>query len=492
MSRTGPTTFLWHDYETFGRSARFDRPSQFAGVRTDADLNEVGDPLTLYCQPGPDLLPEPEAVLLTGILPQTCAQHGVPEPAFAAAIERALATPGTIGVGYNTLRFDDEFTRFLLWRNLLDPYAREWQNGCGRWDLLDVVRACFALRPDGVVWPTGADGRTSFKLELLTQANGLTHDAAHDALSDVRATIGLARLVRRQHPRLWDFALRLHKKDAVWAEIGEQPRPLLHVSGMYGVERGCLALVYPLAPHPRNKNELIVWDLAADPAELFDLRAQAIRERLFVAADALPPGVQRLPIKTIHVNKSPFVCASLQTLQPQRAEQLGVKLAEQLLHAQTLQQRRHLLDGLWSDVFTPPAASPLEPMADLYGGFVGDADRRLLVQARQLAPADLAARVQEGRMNFQDPRLPELLWQFRARHQADFLSDEEARRWQAELSDRLHVSGRTTLPAYLDRLDALQAQYEDDEAATRLLEALADWAESIAPPHPDELGFAAV
>lgn len=189
-------SFYWHDYETFGRWPRRDRPAQFAGVRTDAELNEIGPSLMHYCQPAPDFLPDPESCLLTGILPQTCLEQGLPEHAFAAAIERELAAPGTVGVGYNTIRFDDEVTRHLFWRNLMDPYAREWQNGCGRWDLLDVVRCTYALRPEGIEWPRHEDGRTSFKLEHLTAANGLAHEAAHDALSDVRATIGLARLIR--------------------------------------------------------------------------------------------------------------------------------------------------------------------------------------------------------------------------------------------------------------------------------------------------------
>jgi exodeoxyribonuclease-1 len=170
-----------------------------------------------------------------------------------------------MGVGYNSIRFDDEVTRHLFWRNLIDPYAREWQNGCGRWDLLDVVRCTWALRPEGIEWPRHDDGRPSFKLEHLTAANGLVHEAAHDALSDVRATIALARWSRQQQPRLWDFCLKLRKKDAVRAEMGVG-RPFLHLSGMYPVERGCLAIVWPLAPHPTNKNEVIVWDLAQDPA----------------------------------------------------------------------------------------------------------------------------------------------------------------------------------------------------------------------------------
>jgi exonuclease I len=191
------------------------------------DLVEIGEPVNWHCQPAPDFLPDPESVLLTGILPQHALQHGLPEHAFAAAIERELARDGTIGVGYNSIRFDDEVTRHLFWRCLIDPYAREWQNGCGRWDLMDVVRCTWALRPGGIQWPTYTEGelagRPSFRLEHLTAANGLGHEAAHDALSDVRATIALARLIRQQQPRLWDFCLKLRKKDAVAAEMGVGP-----------------------------------------------------------------------------------------------------------------------------------------------------------------------------------------------------------------------------------------------------------------------------
>src|SRR5574343_627686 len=166
-------TFLWHDYETFGARPRPDRPAQFAAIRTDAELNPIGEPVMLYCQPAPDYLPDPESCLLTGITPQLCLERGLPEHEFAARIEAELARPDTVGVGYNTIRFDDEFTRHLFWRNLIDPYARAWQNGGGRWDLLDLVRTAYALRPDGITWPHHDDGQVSFKLEHLSAANGL-------------------------------------------------------------------------------------------------------------------------------------------------------------------------------------------------------------------------------------------------------------------------------------------------------------------------------
>ncbi len=303
-------TFFWHDYETFGADPRRDRPAQFAGIRTDADLNEIGEPVMIYCRPAPDYLPDPESCLLTGITPQLCLERGLPEHEFAARIEAELARPGTIGVGYNTIRFDDEITRFMFWRNLIDPYAREWQNECGRWDLLDVVRLTYALRPDGIEWPRKEDGSPSLKLEHLSRANGLVHEAAHDALSDVRATIALARLIRERQPRLFEFALGLRRKDRVAAELrlpatADTARPFLHVSGMFPADRGCLGILWPLASHPTNRNELIAWDLAHDPSELAGLDAARIRERLFTRTADLPEGVARLPVKSVHLNKSP-------------------------------------------------------------------------------------------------------------------------------------------------------------------------------------------
>ena len=189
-------TFLWHDYETFGANVRQTRPAQFAAIRTDAHLNPIGAPVMLYCQPANDFLPEPQACLITGITPQECLEKGLPEYQFAKQIEQVFSEPGTVGVGYNTIRFDDEVTRFMFWRNLIDPYAREWQNDCGRWDVLDVVRTAYALRPQGIQWPLKSDGKPSFKLTDLSAANGLLHASAHDALSDVQATIALARLIK--------------------------------------------------------------------------------------------------------------------------------------------------------------------------------------------------------------------------------------------------------------------------------------------------------
>jgi len=479
-------TFLWHDYETFGAQPRLDRPAQFAAIRTDADLNEVGEPVMLYCRPTPDYLPDPESCLITGITPQHCLQHGVAEHEFAARIETELAQPGTVGVGYNTLRFDDEFTRHLLWRSLRDPYAREWQHGCGRWDLLDVVRLTYALRPEGICWPKKPDGRPSFKLEDLTRVNGIAHEAAHDALSDVRATIAVARLIRQHQPKLFEFAFALHKKDRVMAELGlpvlaGQGKPFLHVSGMFPPERGCLGVMWPLASHPGNRNELLAWDLAHDPSELLGLKAAQVRERLFTRTQDLPVGVTRLPVKSVSLNKSPMVVGNLRTLRPELAERWGIDLARAAQHAERAAALPDL-SALWAEVY---ARSPSEGVPDveqnLYGGFLEPADRKRLNQLLALDPADPAWR----HTGFDDERLPELVFRFRARNHPDSLSPEERERWHAHCAGRLlrGQGGVLTVDRLFERIDALaeRASEQGDERAEAILGALYDYVDSIAP-----------
>ena len=488
--QTSNHTFLWHDYETFGLNPRRERPAQFAGIRTDAELNVIGEPVMLYCQPANDYLPDAESCLLTGITPQLCLERGVPEHEFAAKIESLLAEPGTIGVGYNSIRFDDEVTRHLFWRNLIDPYAREWQNDCGRWDIQDVVRMAYALRPEGIVWPRKPDDRKpndatatrpSFKLEDLTRANGLLHETAHDALSDVRATIALARLIRTAQPKLFEFCLSLHKKDRVAAELGlptspQSAQPFLHVSGMFPPERGCLAIMWPLATHPSNKNELLAWDLAHDPSELPLLDIATLRQRLFSKPFDLPEGVLRLPIKSVHLNKSPMVVKKLKTLTDEMAAKWGISIDAASANAE---KARALPDmsAIWPELFNRPKGDTPDVDEDLYGGFVGNADRRRLNQLKELAPAELAV----SRVGFDDDRLAELLFRYRARNFIETLNTDERESWEAHRAARLidGEGGARNLDALLAQLDVLSESA--DEKGQAVLEALSDYAELIAP-----------
>ncbi|BAW80136.1 exonuclease I [Candidatus Nitrosoglobus terrae] len=464
------TTFLWHDYETFGSQTRQDWPAQFAGIRTDADLNEIGDPMVWYCQPPLDRLPNPESCLITGITPQKSLDQGLPEYRFADAINTALSTPGTIGVGYNSIRFDDEVTRFLLWRNLIDPYAREWQNNCSRWDLFNVVLCAYALRPNGIEWPLNDDGQPSFKLEKLSAANHLIHLQAHDALADTRASLALARLIRNQQPKLFDFCLSLRNKDRVAQELGlpitPNLRPFLHISSKFSAARGCLAVMAPLAMHPYNKNELLAWDLAADPSELIVLTADEVRERLFTATSDLPKDVVRLPIKGVHLNKSPIVIRNLKTLIPERAERWGV---DWNVVERNLKRLRQLPDlgSLWRAVYSRPEKSSLTDVdEDLYSGFLSASDRHHLDRLRTLPPQELVGLSP----SFDDKRLPELLFRYRARNFPETLNAVESKRWHQYCQERLRNSP--------NRMDTLQPLAQDQHSQL-VLEALYQWEQQL-------------
>ena len=120
---------------------------------------------------------------------------------------------------------------------------REWKDGNSRWDIIDLARMCYALRPQGLNWPSEA-GKPSFKLVDLTAANKVAHSHAHDALSDVHATIAFARLLKRAQPRLWDFYFGLRRKAEAFKYLDYAHRaPVLHVSSRYPAERGCAAMV---------------------------------------------------------------------------------------------------------------------------------------------------------------------------------------------------------------------------------------------------------
>lgn len=419
-------TFFWHDYETSGADPMRDRPLQFAGIRTDMDFRPVDEPVMLYCKPATDSLPHPQATLITGITPQQAERDGVIEAEFAAAVNEQLGAPGTCGTGYNSLRFDDNVTRHLLYRNFHDPYAREWQNGNSRWDLIDLARMCHALRPDGIAWPEREDGAPSFRLEDLATANHLEQKRAHDALSDVEATIALARLLRERQPRLWDWYFGLRRKQAVFGLFDVAGMtPLLHVSSRYPASRGCLSMIVPLAMHPTRRTEVIVANLDADPDDLIRLDAEAIADRLFTPAADLPEGVQRIGLRTVHVNRSPAL-APLSVLKHTDTARIGLDVQQCLDHAERLRQA----DGLAAkacEVYA--AATDLPPAADpelaLYGGFLPDADKPLLERVRATPPEQLGDDVP-----FRDLRYPELLFRYRARNWPHTLDAAEIRRWE--------------------------------------------------------------
>lgn len=424
-------SIFWYDYETTGISPRCDRPLQVAGVRTDESLREIGEPLNLYCKPADDILPHPAACLVTGITPGLLAARGLCEAEFMARLHEQMAVPGTCVAGYNNLRFDDEMTRYSLYRNFFDPYAREWQGGNSRWDLIDLVRTAYALRPEGIEWPV-EDDRVTLKLERLTQANGLDHGQAHDALSDVRATIALARLIRDRQPRLFHYLFQLRRKPAVLDQV-RLLEPLVHVSGRFSAQRHFLSIVLPLAWHPRNRNALIVCDLQRDSAMLWEEPAAVLREHLYTRHDALPSGASPVPLKLVQVNRCP-VLAPLSVLRPADIERLDIDLKQCEERAAHLRERKTNWAGKLADIFYQDSSlGSVDPEQQLYEGFLADRDRQLCEEVRSCAAEQLTAR----NWMFADSRLPELLFRYRARNFPDCLDEAERLQWHSLCSRRL-------------------------------------------------------
>lgn len=424
-------TLYWHDYETWGVDPSIDRPSQFAGVRTDEELNIIGDPLVLYCRPPADVLPHPQACLVTGIAPQKALNEGVSEAEFIAKVHKELAHPGTCGVGYNSIRFDDEVTRYTLYRNFYDPYEREWAAGNSRWDIIDMVRLCYALRPEGIEWPI-VDGCPSFRLELLSEANGICHRAAHDAYSDVEATIALARLVRTKQPALYQYVYEhKHKNQAATLIDLVNRRPLLHVSSKFAAINGCASLVVPLAMHPVNKNAVIAYDLAENPRDLIALNAEQVGERVFTAQQDLPEGARRIPLKLIQLNKCP-VLATPKLLNDSAARRLKIDKAACERHWQMLLNvdvKAKVQQVMSANEFAPRR----DPERQLYDGFVSKADKEVMTQVRTADERALAAH----NFVFRDKRLQEMLWRYKARNFPGALNSVEKAQWQEFCRSRL-------------------------------------------------------
>ncbi|MGZ8185347.1 MAG: exodeoxyribonuclease I [Methylobacter sp.] len=466
-------TFYWHDYETFGTDPQRDRPVQFAGVRTDYDFNVIDDPLVIYCKPPADYLPHPEACSITGITPQIAEQKGICEAEFIKLIHEQLSPPNTCTLGFNSLRFDDEITRNCLYRNFYDPYAREWQNGNSRWDIIDIVRAARALRPEGLVWPVNEEVRPSFKLEELTKANGIAHETAHDALSDVYATIAIAKLVKTAQPKLYQFLWqhRVKTEATKLLQLGSF-KPVVHISGKYPPFKNCLAIVLPICSHPTNTHGIIVYDLSVDPEPMLSLSAEEIQQRIFVAADDLPTGIARIPLKTVHINKCP-VLAPISAMRPCDANRLEIDLSLCQVNLEKIKAATDLaekLSAVFTHIYSEHESDP--DLAIYSGGFFSDADKQKMTRIRAMSPDQLA----NTRFDFIDARLAEMLFRYRARNYPETLSIYERLKWDEFCRNRLKgcqaVAG-ILLEDYLIQLKKLRTKETIDLAIINSLEAYA-------------------
>ncbi len=468
-------SFFFYDLETSGFNPRTDRIMQFGGQRTDLDLNPVGDPVNVLIKMAPDTVPSPDAIMVTGITPQKTLAEGITEAEFVAIFLKQIAVQDTIFVGFNSIRFDDEFMRFLLYRNYVDAYEWQWKDNRSRWDLLDVVRVTRALRPEGIKWPVDSEGKPGNRLEMLTSVNNLEHVGAHDALSDVRATIALAKLIKEKQPKLFDYLLTMRDKKKI-AGLVNTGEPFVYTSGKYPAEFEKTTVVVKLCDHPK-KQAALVYDLRHDPTPYLAMEPEQLVETWRWKKDSDEP---RLPVKTLQFNRCPAI-APISVLDSVSKERL--KVDDGVIAA----NKQKLLKGL--DKFTQSLKKALEILdkqqqtrliqdettvdEQLYDGFVGDTDRSIMQNARASSPEQLEV---TGRQ-FVDKRLQNLMPLYKARNYPKLLSDSERNIWDEHVKRRLEAQ----LPSYFKRIDELALQAGLSENKQYLLEELKLYGESILP-----------
>lgn len=485
-------SILWYDLETFGVDPKHDRIAQFACIRTDEKLEEIDEPRKLYCRPPMDYLPSPAACMVHGISPQTAFELGLDEYDFALGLLKEFSRPGTTAVGYNSIHFDEEFIRHLLYRNLFDPYAREYADGNSRWDIINLLRAAHDLRPEGIVWPRDEEGKPLFKLEALSKANGLDHSSAHDALSDIRATIDLARLVRLRQGRLYDWYFSHRKRESLKPLINlSARRMLIHTSAEYSSPRGCSTLIAPVGIDPANRNQLIAIDLRFDPGELVSLSAEEIRGRVFTkAGESDKP---RVPLSRIRLNHCPFL-APLSTLSREAETRLGLDRELCAERLSFIGASPGLVDTLMK-VFDEPLPAPVsdEPEISLYtGGFIPPADRAKLERFH----ADLAERGRspEALMElkrslfaakFKDERILRLAGRLFARNFPETLSESERLKWRDFCLASIQFpssEGATELADYKRLAETLLTDSDTPAPRRAMAHALLEWGKVLGAP----------
>ena len=465
-------TYFFYDLETSGLSARNDRIMQFAGRRTDKDFNPIGEPYNVLVTLNDDTIPSPEALFVTGISPQKTVEEGYTEAQFVKILIDEVFTPGTTAVGFNNVRFDDEFVRHLLWRNFYDPYEWTYKDGRSRWDLLDAVRMTRALRPEGINWPVTEDGKATNRLELLSQLNGIEHANAHDALSDVDALIGVTKLIAEKQPQLFGYLLKIRGKKEVQNLVNlDDKSPFVYVSGRYDAEWNKATVAFPLAPAPNNN--VVVYDLRYDPSAFINMSDSELAKIMFASwEDRKKDDFVKLPVKILQYNRCPAVAPVGVLEQGDGWKKVGLDNETVTKHMKILLAHPDFaerLRGLFERKRDYPVSN--DPEAQLYDGFLNDRDRLRVETVRSATEQELA----DFQPEFIDERLSPLLLHYKARNYPKVLSESEVKLWEEWRTARLHQQ----LPAVLASLQKYSTDTDNDHQF--MLQEIQLWIESILP-----------
>lgn len=470
-------TFFFYDLETSGISGREDRIMQFAGIRTDMNLETIGEPVNILVRLNDDVLPSPDAIMVTGITPQQTRDDGYSEAEFAKIIQQEVFTDDTIAVGFNNVRFDDEFIRHLFWRNFYDPYEWTWSNGRSRWDLLDVVRMTRALRPEGIMWPVDDKGQPTNRLELLSKANKLEHTKAHDALSDVEALIGITKLIRDKQPQLYQYLLKLRDKNEVKKLVNlDDKQPFVYVSGKFDTAYNKGTVAFPLTSG-KNGN-VVVYDLRIDPTPFLTMTSKELAKKMYASwEERQAEDFVKLPVKELQYNHVPAVAPLGVLEQFDGWKKIGLDKDLVAKHKKILLSNSTFAENLRT-LFEekPDYKKSSDPEAQLYDSFVPDVDKVRIEAVRNADERTLA----DFHPNFSDERLPELLLHYKARNYPRSLAEDEATLWESWRSQKI----TNALPAFMKSLQRLSMTAKSEEKQF-LLQELQLWAESIVPTDND-------
>ncbi len=470
--------FYFYDLETTGLSPSRGQIMQFAGQRTDIDLTPIGEPDNIYIKINPDILPNPEAVLVTGITPQKTLADGISEADFLQYFYDNIALPGTIFTGFNTIRFDDEFMRFLNYRNFYDAYKWQWSEGRGKWDMLDIVRITRALRPEGINWPVDRDGKPVNKLELLTKLNNLDHQNAHDALSDVNATIAIAKMIKKHQPKLFKYLFEIRSKKEV-EKLILAGKPFVYCSGRYPSEYQKTTIVVIVGEHPNQAGSYIVYDLRHDPTSVLNMTVNEIAKWYFNRYDKTESPI---PFKLLQTNKCPAI-APLGVLSVDDQKRLSIDMSSIKLNYDKLAKSTDIADKL-AEIFNQDAKSKQSKYSSektdvdsqLYEGFFDSSDKSKMQIVRGLSSEDLA----DLNFDFADSRLTKILLRYKARQYPTSLTEEEKIEWDKHVKTKLGQPGGE-LEVYFKQLNELLNKYSTDSKKMYLLEELRLYGESLVP-----------
>ena len=471
-------TLLWYDLETFGTHPQVDRIGQFAAIRTDNRFETLGTEENFYCRLSPDYVPHPEACLVSGLTPFFVNENGITEREFAGRIHALMSEPGTCTAGYNNIRFDDEFIRALFYRNFYDPYKREYEHNNSRWDIIDLARMAHDLRPEGIEWPVDEEGKPVFKLEVLAATNGVLHEKAHDALSDVKATIGLAKLLFEKQERLFRYYFKLRKKNEARALLSlQEPQPVVHTSGMFTSVHGCTTIVFPVSAQPDSPNVVITYDLRRDPSDWIDEDVEEIRRRIFTPGSELEPG-ERIPLKGVHVNRSPAL-APLTTLDGDRAKALDIDIDTCLRHAERLKGKTDLIQKVRSVFTRTEERKYRDPELQIYSGdFFPDEDKEVFSTIRNSTPDDLIG----GHFQMYDSRGPELLWRYIGRNYSEHLPPGDREKWKSFCASRLltpEPPGALDIVTFIRDVKNRLSRVDTPASDKKVLKSLLDYGEYL-------------